>query len=116
MHPKVDTIQRRHLSACKKPSHQHPHLPGEAVDDNNVLRVMQRVAERRKLRARKRAQHPEEWRDLVRNVPGRGRDADEADNGAITKLDDGEDEGSRPLLRSRVRGLGWSGIGQPFWK
>jgi hypothetical protein len=42
MHPKVDAIQRRHPSACKKSSHQHPHLSGEAVDDNDVLRVTQR--------------------------------------------------------------------------
>jgi hypothetical protein len=98
--PITDAIQRRHPPTCKKTSHQHPHHPSDAVYDNDVLRVAQQVAERRKLRAHERAQHPEERRDLVRHVPSRGCDADEADNGTIAKLSDGEGEGARPLLRS----------------
>ena|ERR1700722_7886144 len=127
--PTTDAIQRRHLPACKKPSHQHPHHPSDAVYDNDVLRVAQQVAERRKLRAHERTQHPEERRDLVRHVPGRGCDADEADNGAIAKLSDREGEGARLLLRSWSRGrlgrrggvvrritLGWNGVWLLFWK
>ena len=96
--------------------------------DNDVLRVVQQVAERRKLRAHERAQHPEERRDLVRHVPSRGRDTDEADNGAIAKLSDGKGKGARSLLRSWSRcrpagcggvekiTLGWNGIWLHFWK
>jgi hypothetical protein len=127
--PTTDAIQRCHSLTRKKPRHQHPYQPGDAVYDDDVLRVVQQVAERRKLRADERAQHPKERRDLVRHVPGRGRDADEADNGAIAKLSDREREGAWALLRGWSRGrsdrgwgiveespLGWNGIWLYFRK
>jgi hypothetical protein len=98
------------------------------VYDNDVLRVAQQVAKRRKLRAHERAQHPEKRRDLVRHVAGRGCDADEADNSAIAKFSDGKGKGGWPLLRnwSRCRSggcggvekitLGGNGIWLRFWK
>jgi hypothetical protein len=102
--PASDAIQRGHLPTREKPHHQHPHHPGDAVYDHDILLVAQQFAERRKLRAHETAHHPEERRDLVRHVPGRGCDADEADNGSIAKLGDGKGEGARLLLTNCSRG------------
>ena len=46
--------------------HQCPHQPGDTVFDNDILRVVQQIVERHKLRAHERAQHPKERRDLAR--------------------------------------------------
>ena len=79
--PTADTIEHRHPPACKNPVISIPNSPGDTMYDNDVLHVVQLVAERRKLRAHDRAQHLEERRDLVKHVPCRGCDADEVNNG-----------------------------------
>jgi hypothetical protein len=106
-----------------------PTSTDDTVYDNDVLRVVQQVAERRRPRAHERDQHPEERRDLVRHVPYHGCNTDKANNGAIAKLCKGEGEGARPQLRSwsqsRSGGhggvvvkitLAWNRIWPLFWK